>query len=486
LFQNKIPQQYINSFRSAVIALFFLMDLQHIKVLFLQTRYKSCIRACHDTLAALNNQTDQNPLSDTFVMFYLAMAHEELARAMHQNSTNKIPTMDTARAYYHEALDALPSSDDAHDIYIATQRANELKRAESRSSFSSFGDDTWEIAGNDSTSTLRFQGTPTSNSFPRLRNDSPLDDWSKQGSPTSRGFDDVNANDVDFDDLDSHRSFDQIRTPGRGLPRDYSRISLIASPSIQVHKTEPAHRRVDSAMQHNLWPDRPSTPAPDRPFSPHQNRPSLPQLSIVAKPTHASSLSPPDSEYYSPEYMDPVSPLCPADYASASSNSPISPTTPTAAFDTYDVHSAVSTQNGYEEEEFHDAEESFVAADHFRDNVEGMRARIRRHISQLHDTKSTLLANQAAKRHRRTTLVAQQQSEKEGLMAGAQKPPTRTTALGPQQVPSTRSYWSFVPAHIKATEKQERIAAGRARNWERKRFQPERYQELCEQALGDL
>jgi hypothetical protein len=463
------------------------MDLQHIKVLFLQTRYKSCIRACHDTLAALNNQIDQNPLSDTFVMFYLAMSHEELARAMHQNSTNKISTMDTARAYYHEALDALPPPDGAHDLYIAAQRANELKRAESRSSFSSFGDDTWEISGNDSSSTLRFQGTPISNSFPRLRNDSPLNHWSKQDSPNSRDSNDANVSDVDFDDdLDSHRGFDQIRTPGRGLPRDHSRISLITSPSIQIHKSEPAHRRVDSVMQHNLWPDRPSTPAPDRPFSSHQNRPSLPQLSIVSKPTHASSLSPPDSEYYSPEYMDPVSPLCSADYASASSNSPISPTTPTGTFDTYDIHSAVSTQNGHEEEEFHDAEESFVAADSFRDNVEGMRARIRRHISQLHDTESMLLANQAAKRNRRTTLAAQQQSEREGLMAGVQKPAITTTAPGSQQVPSTRSYWSFVPAHIKATEKQERIAAGRARNWERKRFQPERYQELCEQALGDL
>jgi hypothetical protein len=449
------------------------MDLQHIKALFLQTRYRSCIRACHNVLTELNNQTDQHPLSDTYVMFYLAMAHEEVARAMHDNSINKVPGLDTAKAYYNEALDALPSASDAQDLFITTQRANELSRAESRSSFSSFGDDTWDVSRNDSSSTLRFQPTPTSKSFPSLRSDSPLDHWS---SPTSRASNNSNDSDEDFDDLDSHGSFDQIRTPGRGLPRDYSRISLMTSPSVQPNKTEPAHRRVDSVMQHNLWPDRPSTPAPDRPFSSHQSRPSLPQLSIVSKPTHATFPSPQDSEFPSPEYMDPVSPLCPADYASASSNSPISPTTPTAAIETYDLYSAVSTQNSHEEQEFHDAEESFVAADHFRENVEGMRARIRRHISQLQDTKSTLLAKQAEKRDRRVTNAAQQQQQ--------QKPTKEDPSA--QKLPQAKSYWSFVPAHIKANEKQDRIAAGRARNWERKRFQPQRYQELCEQALGDL
>jgi hypothetical protein len=453
------------------------MDLQHIKALFLQTRYKSCIRACHNALTESSNQSDQHPLSDTFVMFYLAMAHEEVARAMHENSINKVSAMDTATAYYNEALDALPSASDAQDLFISTQRANELNRAESRSSFSSLGDDAWDISGNDSSSTLRFQSTPTSKSFPSLRNDSPLGHWRKQDSPSSRGSNDGSASDDDFDDLDSHSSFDQIRTPGRGLPRDYSRITLMNSPSIQLHKAGPAHRRVDSAMQHNLWPDRPSTPAPDRPFSSHQSRPSLPQLSIVSKPTHTTLLSPQDSTYPSPEYMDPVSPLCPADYASASSNSPISPTTPTATVDTYDLYSAVSTQNSREEEEFHDAEESFAAADHFRGNVEGMRARIRRHISQLQDTRSAVLAKQAEKRDRRITTAAQQQQQ--------QKKSEKEDA-STQKLPHAKSYWSFVPAHIKANEKQERIVAGRARNWERKRFQPQRYQELCEQALGDL
>jgi hypothetical protein len=451
------------------------MDLQHIKALFLQTRYRSCIRACHIALDEQNNQTDQNPLNDTFVMFYLAMAHEEVARAMHENSINKIPGMDTATAYYNEALNALPSASDAQDLFIAAQRAKQLTRTESRSSFSSFGDDAWDHSGNDSSSTLRFQSTSTSKSFPSLRNDSPLGHWSKLESLTMCGSNDGNASDEEFDDLDSHSSFDQIRTPGRGLPREYSRISLMTSPCTQPHKIEPAHRRVDSVMQHNLWPDRPSTPAPDRPFSSHQSRPSLPQLSIVSKPAHTTFSSPQESAHSSPEYMDPVSPLCAADYASASSDSPISPTTPTASIETYDLYSAVSTQNTHEELEFHDAEEDFIAADHFRDNVEGMRARIRRHISQLQDTKSTLLAKQAEKRDRRMTVAAQQQQQK-----------TAQVDPGNAKLPQAKSYWSFVPAHIKANEKQERIAAGRARNWERKRFQPQRYQELCEQALGDL
>ena len=35
-------------------------------------------------------------------------------------------------------------------------------------------------------------------------------------------------------------------------------------------------------------------------------------------------------------------------------------------------------------------------------------------------------------------------------------------------------------------EKYDRIMQGKARNWKRPRFNPERYQELCDQAIGEL
>ena len=58
--------------------------------------------------------------------------------------------------------------------------------------------------------------------------------------------------------------------------------------------------------------------------------------------------------------------------------------------------------------------------------------------------------------------------------------------IGGKRMAASRSFWSFTPSDVKAKERQKRIEEGRARNWQRKRFDPERYIKLAEQALAEL
>ncbi|QIW95669.1 hypothetical protein AMS68_001187 [Peltaster fructicola] len=51
---------------------------------------------------------------------------------------------------------------------------------------------------------------------------------------------------------------------------------------------------------------------------------------------------------------------------------------------------------------------------------------------------------------------------------------------------SSKSFWLFTPETTRSSEKQSRIAEGKAREWKRERFQPDRYILLAEKALAEL
>ena len=53
-------------------------------------------------------------------------------------------------------------------------------------------------------------------------------------------------------------------------------------------------------------------------------------------------------------------------------------------------------------------------------------------------------------------------------------------------IPSSKSFWSFTPANVKLAEKQKKIEEGRARGWQRKRYNPERVEALIDDALAEL
>ena len=62
-----------------------------------------------------------------------------------------------------------------------------------------------------------------------------------------------------------------------------------------------------------------------------------------------------------------------------------------------------------------------------------------------------------------------------------------TTKRSPQMsIPSSKSFWSFTPANVKLAEKQKKIEEGRARGWQRKRYNPERVEALIDDALAEL
>jgi hypothetical protein len=120
----------------------------------------------------------------------------------------------------------------------------------------------------------------------------------------------------------------------------------------------------------------------------------------------------------------------------------------------------------------------------FIEHVAAMRIQLKTHVMLIHH----------AKRQLELLLESKSASRTPPLKGGAfpSTPPRKNiggvfkTPSPPGQLQKTRSFWSFVPQDAKKAELQRRIQAGRERKWARKRFSPERYQNLCEVALEEL
>lgn len=98
------------------------------------------------------------------------------------------------------------------------------------------------------------------------------------------------------------------------------------------------------------------------------------------------------------------------------------------------------------------------------EHLDGMHTQITTHISLLHRAK--LVAT-----------VAQTERASRSI-------PSRSSPQ--KRVPKSKSFWSFTPVNVKLAEKQKKIEEGRARGWERKRYRPEKYDALVDDALAEL
>jgi hypothetical protein len=83
-------------------------ELLHIKVLLICRRYQECISACLDVLKSHKQGDVKYLFSEFFATFYLACAHDEMARSMHQHSTFKTIVFGRAEQHYLQAIECLP------------------------------------------------------------------------------------------------------------------------------------------------------------------------------------------------------------------------------------------------------------------------------------------------------------------------------------------------------------------------------------------
>lgn len=88
------------------------IELHYIKALFLQRRYRQCIEACRHVLLTSGDETAEHALQVAFANFYLGLAHDELARLMHDFSQAKVPALDQAEQFFRDALRSLPSAEE--------------------------------------------------------------------------------------------------------------------------------------------------------------------------------------------------------------------------------------------------------------------------------------------------------------------------------------------------------------------------------------
>ena len=100
-------------------------ELWHLKYLLLHRQYHPCIKASGEILGSSNEDGDIHPFSGVFATFYLAMAHDELARSMHEHSAFKLAYYAKAEHHYHQALKLLPSLEQSRGVLNQQQQKEE-------------------------------------------------------------------------------------------------------------------------------------------------------------------------------------------------------------------------------------------------------------------------------------------------------------------------------------------------------------------------
>ncbi|KAK5124180.1 hypothetical protein LTR85_001883 [Meristemomyces frigidus] len=479
------------------------LELHYIKALCVQKHYRQCIQACRDILKTAGDGINDRPVQQTFLSFYLGLAHDELARLMHDYSQAKVPAFAQAEEFYKKALDSLPAPE-TH--LVAASEEPEVVEDDpffdgsSQSSCSPTPrriDDDYDPYNY---SSPLFPSSPPTSPPMHIRTDS----LPTRSPPTSSR--DTSASDLN--DLESHPSFDQIMTPRKALQRDMSRMSLLDDLPARRPTGLP---RTTSTSQGLMRPIRPGSPPkafhvpPRLPYvSSVSNRNSrLPRL--VTRETSQESPSKPQGprdirdEEESP--VQPVSPLGSEDGVSNTSTiSPISPATPTHHRSEFDAVSNASARR-----EDGDGVQGNMVSQH----LSAMRAQLYTHLQMLDKARQSTLLAQAARAAERASTAApttgtplaplrasmdsapissrpgSSGSGRPGSSSSGSKHDSVMSGDG-KRVPQARNYWSFTVEEVKAEEKQKRIREGRERGWARERFRAEKYQELAERALAEL
>lgn len=462
-------------------------ELLHIRCLFVQKQYHQCIKACVDVLSTCEKDTaDVHPLAETFTTFYLALAHDELARSMHEQSSFKLPTYTRAEQHYRQAITILPSAEQCRSLLMQAE-------AESSSAINvpaqSLGPKTTIEQSADATE------SPPPRTPPALR---------KATSNVNNPPDSPEGSDVS--DTESHDSFDDIMTPHRILKRDASRMSLLDRPlqrdysSMSLLDTRPALSK--SVSQGLLRPIRPGSPPkqyhlpPKLPYSGqslyHINVPKLrlspprgsplanapTTLSKSRQPVSQTMSYPTGSPYSKPHHGNesPVSSLGSEilDFE-GSVTSPISPQSPMG-----EAQQSTTKPTNAEAVLEDKVPASSIDLSRLTEHLSAMRTQIQTHIILLQRAKLATTVAQA-ERASRSTMSAN--ARLDGGIFGRSPAMTTSTA---KRIPQSKSFWSFTPVDVKAAERKKRIEEGRARGWERKRYTSGKYVALAEKALAEL
>lgn len=423
------------------------LDLHIVKALLLQRQYRQCIRVCQRILKEGTADARIAPLHHTFAQFYLALAHDELARAMHTFSQAKVSTFDQAEQLYHAALTSLPKAEDCL-LPIEEEPKPDSRHDTPSENTSSDSLNTFSHARSHSDLGSIPLSPPT---HTHIRNDSlPM----RSPPLTSPG-----ATDSEIDDLESHDSFGQIMTPTRlpKLERDYSSISLL----------QPPHQQVQHGLMRPIRLGSPAKPyfAPLARSQTLRSRPArhsmLPR--IDTSPTASDAVRKQlrtASEQASPVDCSPVSPLGSEGdtvTSDASTISPISPETPPGVL-----------QWGAPDSVDNPALRLVDA------HLQAMRKQLHSHTKLLQEAKQRTLDQQAER------LSAHLNLRKTNKFSSASE------VLRSSKLQQSMSYWSFTPEDQKVLEKQRRIQAGRDRGWARARFDPTRYDRIADAALSEL
>lgn len=465
-------------------------ELLHIRCLLVQKQYHQCIKACVDVLSTCEKDTTNvHPLAETFATFYLALAHDELARSMHEQSSFKLPTFTRAEQHYRQAIRILPSAEQCRSV---------LAQAEAEPS-------------NAINVPAQSPNPKTTIEQSAKRPESPPPKTPPRPPALCKTTNNENnppdsPKESDFSDTESHDSFDDIMTPHRILKRDVSRMSLLDRPlqrhysSMSLLDTRPALSK--SVSQGLLRPIRPGSPPkqyhlpPKLPYSGqslyHINVPKLrlspprsPPLAnaptTLAKsrqPVPQTTSSPAGSPHSRPHHGN-ESPVSSLDSdildIEGSVTSPVSPQTPPG-------EAQQSTTRPTTAEAVLEDKMSASSLDLTRltEHLSAMRTQIQTHTTLLQRAKLATTVAQA-ERASRSTMSAN--ARLDGGVFG--RGPAMASPAA-RRIPQSKSFWSFTPVDVQAAERKKRIEEGRARGWERKRYTSEKYVALAEKALAEL
>ncbi|KAF2763725.1 hypothetical protein EJ03DRAFT_332489 [Teratosphaeria nubilosa] len=519
-------------------------ELRYIKTLCLAKHYRQCIRACRKLLEATQASPSHTKL---FCNFYLGLGHDEIARLMLELSPAKIPCFDQAERFYAEALCALPAIDEqirlgtvtprvehdpffegpaaaastrtpeqiAHDSYYKFASPSPSPRGQLRDrnlSIQSSQSVSRDTSGSDLTDVESHSSfdqivTPTKLAGCNLRRSATPEEPLRQTI-------DLPSNSTSHAVLERELSTLSLledsppRKPS-GLPRTTSTISDIR----QLHRTEDINdqqqllspprqiSRPRSEQQRLLRPIRMGSPAKAYQLPARLSQLSgntlgtsstLPKLKTEDLHRKTWPALPNDSRNMTPTFSEdspvsPVSPVSPLGYegdlSEVTTTSPVSPATPERHFSPDEALRLVAEESEKKEEEVEEEEvdQQPVASHH----VEAMERQIRRHIAMLDIIKRQTLAVQAARAAERpkslTSLAplsrpgSSSSSNHDSVMSAENKRfMPRSKSLRMEQEKDTPE------------QRRKRLEAGRARRWERPRFDAQRYVDLADQALAEL
>lgn len=438
----------------------YTLELQCIKALFNAKQYRQCINTSREALREFGHKHgEQHVLRTASLEFYMGLAHDELARLMHEHSQIKLPTFSEAEKHYQQALAALPTLEQCkrHARKIYRRREEELALERLRSLHAPESD-----TSNYSPTTPPVLSSPPA-WFTETRERNPI-----AYSPATLRHESTS----NVSDLSSHESFDEIMTPNRLVHRDISRMSLLDNPlpreysSMSLIDRKPSLRR--SISQGLLRPIRPGSPPkpfhlpPKMPYIGKRQSvsriPQLPRLHITDSPTKR-----PHSRLVTPEDPSPVSPVSPLGSDTGSdmrSLSPVSARTPTP----------LPTPTP-------EPEDPEIDTARVEEHLQAFRARLHTHL-RLVQSARLLTSIAQNKRAARSSPV----TESFSIMRSS----STSRPGGKGGLAHARSFWSFKPEDVKVDERRKKIETRRAQGWKRGRFRPEKYQALAENALAEL